>query len=63
MSDYTPDEVKKINSTLERIKEMYRKQDKPDREHLYRVFAEILEDPYYKENMTYYFRRFLTDKY
>lgn len=63
MSDYTPEEAQKISQTLGRIKELYKDQNIEEKENIYKVFAEILEDPYYKENMSHYFRKFLTDKY
>ena len=63
MSDYTPEEVQKISNTLERIKTMYKDRDISDKEDIYKVFAEILEDPYYKENLGHYFGKFLTENY
>jgi hypothetical protein len=63
MSDYTPEEAQKISQTLGRIKELYKDKNIDEKENIYKVFAEILEDPYYKENMSHYFRKFLTDKY
>ena len=63
MSEYTPDESNKISNTLGRIKNLYKDKNIDDKEDIYRVFAEILEDPFYKENMSHYFRKFLTDKY
>lgn len=63
MSDYTPEESQKISQTLGRIKELYKDKNIEEKENIYKVFAEILEDPYYKENMQHYFRKFLTDKY
>jgi hypothetical protein len=63
MSDYTPEEAKKISNTLGRIKSMYKDKDISQKENIYKVFAEILEDPYYKENLNHYFRKFLSDRY
>ncbi len=63
MSDYTPEESMKISQTLERIKDLYKDKNISDKENIFQIFAEILEDPYYKENMSHYFRKFLTDRY
>ncbi len=62
-SDYTPEEKKKITSTLSRIKEIYKDGYTDDKSEIFTTLAEILEDPYYKENMTYYFQKFLTERY
>lgn len=63
MSDYTPDESNKISQTLARIKDLYQEQESSKNEDIHRVFAEILEDPFYKDNMCHYFQKFLTDSY
>ena len=62
-SDYTPEESKKISSTLGRIKEIYKDGYTEENKEIFTTFAEILEDPYYKENMSYYFQKFLTENY
>tara|TARA_B100001989_G_scaffold243957_1_gene212186 strand:- start:197 stop:388 length:192 start_codon:yes stop_codon:yes gene_type:complete len=63
MSDYSAEESQKITQTLGRIKSLYVDQSVEEKEDIYRVFAEILEDPFYKDNMSHYFQKFLTEKY
>jgi hypothetical protein len=48
---------------LKNAKKIFEQVDREERQRLNAVFKEILEDPYYKENMLYYFKEFLAEKY
>ena len=58
-SELTPEEKQKVDQTLDRIQDLCVEKYKEEHEQIHRVFAEIIEDPYYKENMNYYFGRIL----
>lgn len=53
----------KKDEVLKKIKGLYKDANLQENERLKIIFKEIMEDPYYKENMLYYFKQFLVDRY
>lgn len=53
----------KKQDAIKKLKNFFEENDREETKRLNAIFKEILQDPYYKENMTYYFRQFLSEKY
>lgn len=53
----------KKDETLEKLKALYKEANLSEKKRLKEIFSDITKDPYYKENMTHYFKQFLLERY
>ena len=54
---------KKKEEVLNKLKALYKEANQEEQERLHEIFKDITEDKYYKENMIYYFKQFLLERY
>lgn len=54
---------KKKQDVIKNLKKFFEDNEREETKRLNGIFKEIIKDPYYKENMIYYFKQFLSEKY
>lgn len=53
----------KKHEVIKNVKKIFEQANREENKRLKEIFQEVVKDPYYKENMLYYFKQFLTEKY
>ncbi len=51
------------NEVIKNVKKIFEQANREENKRLKEIFKEVIKDPHYKENMLYYFKQFLTEKY